>query len=81
MNHMAHHEQIHAILSQVTPWPMEERIALAYQILRDARRQTREAAPRHTLDRAMGIAKGQSAPPDDSTVRHWIEQHRLEKHG
>ncbi len=64
---MSHREEIDTIIAQVTPWPMEERVALAYQILRDMRKQTRRPAPRRTLEQAMGIARGASAPPDDAT--------------
>ena len=78
---MIHRTDIDAILSQVTPWPMEERVALAYEILRDLRKQTRQPAPRKTLERALGIAGGTGAPPDDALVRQWIEEHRAEKHG
>ena len=78
---MIHRDKIDTIIAQVTPWPMEERVALAYQILREMRSQTRQPAPRRTLERAMGIARGVSAPPDDAMVRQWIEQHRLAKHG
>lgn len=78
---MSHREEIDTIIAQVTPWPMEERVALAYEILHDMRKQTRQPAPRRTLERAMGVARGASAPPDDATVRRWIQEHRLEKHG
>jgi hypothetical protein len=78
---MIHRADIDAIIAQVGPWPMEERVALAYEILRDMRKQTREPAPRQTLQRALGIARGASAPPDDATVRQWIGEHRLQKHG
>jgi hypothetical protein len=27
------------------------------------------------------VAAGKGAPPDDETVRRWIEEQRLEKHG
>jgi len=69
------------IIAQVNPWPMEERVALAHQILSDLSRQTRQPAPRRTLAQAMGIAAGVSAPPDDALVRQWAEEHRLQKYG
>ncbi|MFO0964109.1 MAG: hypothetical protein U0793_00795 [Gemmataceae bacterium] len=28
-----------------------------------------------------GIAAGAGVPPDDETIKRWIEEHRLEKHG
>ncbi|MEA2711350.1 MAG: hypothetical protein QOF78_3951 [Phycisphaerales bacterium] len=39
------------------------------------------AAPRRTLDRVLGIARGTTPPPDDATVKRWIEEHRQEKYG
>ncbi len=32
-------------------------------------------------DAALGIAAGDTPPPDDATVKRWIEEHRLEKYG
>ncbi len=78
---MLHDMEIESILAQVTAWPMEEQVALAYEILREMRKQTREPAPRRTLDRALGVAAGTAAPPDDAQVRRWIEEHRGRKYG
>lgn len=78
---MKHECEIAAIVEQVKPWPQEDRVALAYLILRDMRKQTRQPAPRNTASRAAGLARGKSAPPDDATVRQWIEEHRQEKYG
>jgi len=78
---MAHEREIETIVSQVKPWPEADRVALAYLILGDMRKKTRESAPRHTLQSALGIAKGESPPPDDATVKKWIEEHRQSKYG
>lgn len=78
---MVHREEINTIITQVTPWPMEDRVALAYLILRDMRKQTRQPAPRRTLERALGLAAGSSPPRDDALVEQWIQEHRLQKHG
>ena len=78
---MQYEREINAIIDQVKPWPEEQRVALAYLILRDMRKKTREPAPRHTLDGALGIAKGTTPPPDDATVKKWVEEHRLRKFG
>jgi hypothetical protein len=78
---MRHEQEIEAVAEQVKPWPAEERTALAYRILHDARTRTRQPAPRNTADEAFGIASGDSPPPDDATVRRWMEEHRLEKYG
>lgn len=78
---MQRQAEIDEILSRVTPWPEEDRAALAYLILRAMRKQTRDAAPRHTLARALGIAKGTTEPPDDATVDRWMDEHRTRKYG
>lgn len=78
---MRHEREIETIISQVTPWPEEDRVALAYMILRNLRKKTREDAPRNTLEKALGIARGNTPPPDDATVKKWIEEHRLRKYG
>ena len=78
---MRHLREIDSIVAQVTPWPEEDRVALAYTILRDARNRTRQPAPRKTLSRALGIAAGTLPPPDDATVDQWIMEHRLQKLG
>jgi len=78
---MPHEQDIELIINQVKPWPEEDRVALAYLILRDMRKKTREPAPRRTVERALGIAKGKTPPPDDATVRRWIEEHRDQKYG
>lgn len=78
---MPHEIEIESIIEQVKPWPEEDRIALAYLILRDMRKQTRQPAPRDTFRRAAGIARGSSSPPDDATVKQWIEEHRRQKYG
>ena len=80
-SNMPHEQEIDSIISQVKPWPEEDRVALAYLILRDMRKRTREDAPRQTLRHAHGMARGTSTPPDDATVRKWIDEHRGQKFG
>ena len=65
---MKHEREIESIITRVKPWPEEDRVALAYLILRDMRKKTREPSPRRTLGRALGVARGASEPPDDATV-------------
>lgn len=78
---MGHEQDIETIFNRVKPWPEEDRVALAYLILRDMRTKTREIAPRSTLNRAVGIARGNASPPDDATVRQWIGEQRVRKYG
>jgi len=78
---MTHERDINEILSRVEPWPEADRVALAYQILRKMRIAPLQPAPRDTFSRALGVAAGNSPPPDDETVDRWIQEHRDEKYG
>jgi hypothetical protein len=78
---MNHEREIESIIATVKPWPEEDRVALAYLILRDMRKQTRQPPPRNTADEALGVAAGKTPPPDDATVRRWIEERRERKYG
>jgi hypothetical protein len=78
---MRHEREIATIISQVKLWPEEDRVALAHRILRDLEMGPPEPPPRNTLDRAIGIARGATPPPDDATVKKWIEEHHLRKYG
>ena len=78
---MNHEQEIQSIIEAVKPWPQEDRVALAYLILRDMRKQTRAPAPRHTAERALGIARGSTPAPDDAAVKQWIQEHRQRKYG
>jgi hypothetical protein len=77
----SHEAEITSILEQVKPWPMEDRVALAYQILRDMRKKTRDSAPRDTAREAHGIARADGPAPDDATVKRWLDEHRTRKYG
>jgi predicted DNA-binding antitoxin AbrB/MazE fold protein len=45
--------------------------------------QTDEPAPRRgvPVEQVLGMAAGQGPPPDDETVRRWIDEYRMEKYG
>lgn len=60
---------------------MEDRVALAYEILRDMRHKTRDDAPRFTAHTALGLAKTDASAPDDATVKQWIAERRVERFG
>jgi hypothetical protein len=78
---MRHEQEIESILAQIKPWPEEDRVTLACLILRDMRKQTRAPAPRATAERALGIGRGRSSPPDDATVEQWMNEHLQRKYG
>lgn len=77
---MSRRDDIDNILKQVEGWDKEDRVALAYQILRDMRRQVLPPPPRDTFRAALGIGRGAGAPPTDEQVRQWMDEHRTKKH-
>ncbi len=78
---MSHRTEIEQIFESVQSWPSEDRVALAYEILRDLRRRPLIDPPRHTIQRALGLLRGQEAPPTDEQVKQWIDEHRMSKYG
>ena len=79
---MSHRQDMDAILKQVENWPQDERLSLAYQLLRgSAESDEIQPAPRDTLSRALGRGRGKGAPPSDELVRQWIHEHRMAKYG
>jgi hypothetical protein len=55
---MSHAAEIDDILVQVDAFPREERVTLAYRILRDTRISAPSGAPRQTLSAAVGLLRG-----------------------
>lgn len=75
--------ELHEVLDRVKAWSPESRITLARRIL-----ETLEAAPlagrrrpARSVRELIGIGAGEATPPDDETVRRWIDEHRVEKYG
>lgn len=65
------------VLNRVINWTPESRFALARRIL-----ETLEPAPSvRSVQELIRIGAGDSPPPDDETVRRWIDEHRVEKYG
>jgi hypothetical protein len=64
-------------------WPPESKIVLARRILETLEPATASARPRkaRSVQELIGLGAGDSAPPDDETVRRWIAEHRMEKYG
>lgn len=77
---MEHTDDIKAILQQVDPWPEEDRVALAYQILRDMRKHPK-LPPRLKAKEARGLAAAATPAPDDVTVENWLDEYRMRKYG
>jgi hypothetical protein len=71
-----------AVLSKVRSWAPEMRLSLAEQLLHSLHPVVRPAEPRGVpVEQVRGIAAKAGPPPDDETVRRWVEEHRAEKHG
>jgi hypothetical protein len=77
---MHRENEITEILTRVDQWSQEDRVALAYQILREMRIKVLSDPPRHTLERALGIGRGDGPAPTDDEIDAMMAQHRLEKY-
>jgi hypothetical protein len=77
--------QIAEVVQRVQSWPPPMRIALARQILEtleNAHRQPSPRLPRGLLAAEIAAMVQTDKPaPDDSTVKEWIEDYRMEKYG
>jgi hypothetical protein len=69
------------ILQRVAAWPAERKVSLANEILGSVQGQAKPKAKRDTLSRALGLARGNGPPPDDTEVDRILEEHRMEKYG
>lgn len=76
----AESHQIVDILDQVREWPPESRRILVHRILETLATEAPLASPRSVQD-WIGMGAGPGVPPDDETVRRWMEEHRAEKFG
>jgi hypothetical protein len=70
------------VLMQVRSWPPEMRINLAQDLLRSLQAEFHIREPRGVpSERVRGMAAGEGSPPDDETVRRWLDERRQEKLG
>jgi hypothetical protein len=76
---MSHRDQIIAILQQVETWPDEDRKALVQELMRGAK--ALNAGKRPSFSTALGIARGEGAPPSDEDVKRWMDEYRTQKYG
>lgn len=75
--------QVAEVLERVKDWPPESRIVLARRILETLESGATPARARtsRSVRELIGIGAGDSPPPDDETVRRWIDEHRAERWG
>jgi hypothetical protein len=72
------------VLDRVKTWPVENRIALVKQVLETLTPATSglSSVPRGpSAAEIIEVFKSDRPPPDDATVRQWIDEHRMEKYG
>jgi hypothetical protein len=72
------------VLDRVKTWPVENRIALVKQVLETLTPATsgRSSVPRGpSAAEIIEVFKSDRPPPDDATVRQWIDEYRMEKYG
>jgi len=85
------HERSHAVttafpyeqvLETVRSWPAAWRLSLAEALLGSLHQELGPSPPRGVpAEKVRGIAAGDGPPPDDDTLRRWVEEHRAEKYG
>ena len=70
------------VLGKVRSWPPDMRLKLAEDVLRSLQPELRPNGRRGVpAAQVRGIGAGKGPPPDDATVKQWIEEHRSEKYG
>jgi hypothetical protein len=77
-----HSSEYVSVLEKVRSWPPELRLTLAEDLLRSLHPEVRPAGRRGVpAEQVIGIGGGKGPPPDDETVKRWIQEHRREKYG
>jgi hypothetical protein len=77
------------VMNRVRTWPTTLRITLARKILESLDNAVTEApavAPRpktrgFSAAEVRSLLRTDRPPPDDETVKQWIDEHRMEKYG
>lgn len=70
------------VLEKIRSWPPEVRLTLAEELLRSLRPVVGHNGCRGVpAEQALGIGAGKGPPPDDETVKRWMEERRMEKYG
>ncbi len=83
---IAETSEITAVVQRVQSWPVPMRIALARHILETVEDtgapEQPPARPRgYSAEEVRAMLKIDKPGPDDTTLKQWIEEHRLEKYG
>ena len=67
-------EEFDSIAERVNAWPTEQQIRLAHQILSRTSEQELPPPPRRTLQKAIGLLRGDGPTPSDEEVKRIIEE-------
>ncbi len=86
----AESQEVLRVWEQVKHWPLRLQISLARRILdsvdtaeppvQDSGTETHRKRGR-PVEELIGLGAGSGPPPSDEQVRHWIGEHRIERHG
>jgi hypothetical protein len=70
------------VLAKVRTWTPEMQRTLIADLMRSLYPLARPGGVRGVpVEALLGIAAGEGPPPDDETVKRWIDEHRMEKYG
>ncbi len=81
---------VSGVLETVKRWPPQTRVSLARMILETVEApqlaaqelgQTEPSRRGKPVESLIGLGAGSGAAPSDEMVRHWIDEHRVEKYG
>ena len=76
-------QDLTSVLEAIKSWPPPMRVSLARMILETVETPEPAPGPRQGLSatEVMDLMKTDKPAPDDETVRRWIDEHLVEKHG
>jgi hypothetical protein len=70
------------LLTRARSLEPELRLTMAEELLRSLHGAVRPVGLRGVpAAQVRGLAAGSGPPPDDETLRRWLEEHRVEKYG
>jgi len=74
-------EEIREVLSQVTNWSVNDRIALARQILESVEKSPTPSKRGYSADNVIAMLKMPQPPPNDEECRRMLDAERVRKYG
>jgi hypothetical protein len=82
-------DEVTALVERAMALSASSRIVLARRLLQTLEPQPTSLSPASanpnprglSAEEMRGLAKSDTPPPDDETVKRWIHEHRMEKYG